>query len=270
MSNPLALPLPWNIAAKDYAEVTAPFFANYAEVALDKAKVTAGMRVLDVAAGPGTLALLAARRGCKTTAVDFSPNMIDELKLSASRAGLAVEAHLGDGQALQMTDASFDAVFSMFGLMFFPDRAQGFKEMLRVLVPDGVGVIATWQPMERFPMLAEVFSALRELLPGLPLGGNKAPLVAPSEIIDEMGAAGFKSVAIEEVSATAEAPSLDEAWTFMFRGSPPLALVRRNLGEEAWVNVEQGIVAALQRKYGSGAQKLTMTANLALGRKSGA
>jgi SAM-dependent methyltransferase len=267
MSNPLASPLPWNLAAKDYAEVTAPFFANYAELALDRAKATAGMRVLDVAAGPGTLALLAARRGCQTTAVDFSPNMLDELKASASRAGLAVEARLGDGQALPMPDASFEAAFSMFGLMFFPDRARGFKELLRVLVPGGAGVITTWQPMERVPMLAEVFTALRALLPGLPLGGEKAPLVIPSEIIDEMGAAGFTSIAVEEVSATAEAPSLDETWTFMFRGSPPLALVRRNLGEEAWVKVEQGIVAALRQKYGSGAQKLTMTANLALGRK---
>jgi ubiquinone/menaquinone biosynthesis C-methylase UbiE len=267
MSNPLATPLPWNLAAKDYAEVTAPFFANYAKVALDQAHVSTGSRVLDVAAGPGTLALLAAARGCKTTAIDFSDAMIEQLNARASREKLAVDARVGDGQALPWADASFDAAFSMFGLMFFPDRAAGFKELLRVLVPGGVGVISSWLPMERFPMLAEIFATLRQLLPGLPLGGEKAPLVSGEEIVAEMQAAGFVSVAVEEVSATAEAPSLDEAWTFMFRGSPPLALVRKGTGEEAWTKIEQGIVAALRHKYGTGPQKLTMTANLGLGRK---
>lgn len=267
MSNPLATPLPWNLAAKDYAEFTAPFFANYAAAALDRAQVTKGTRVLDVAAGPGTLALLAAARGCQTTAIDFSPSMIEQLNARAKRENLAVDARVGDGQALPLADASFEAAFSMFGLMFFPDRAAGFKEMLRVLVPGGLGAIASWQPVESVPMAAEVFTTMREFLPGLPFGGAQAPLVSATEVLNEMQAAGFRSVVVEEVSATAEAPSLDEAWTFMFRGSPPLGLVRQKVGEETWLRIEQGIVAALRRKYGSGPQKLTMTANLGLGRK---
>jgi ubiquinone/menaquinone biosynthesis C-methylase UbiE len=267
MSNPLASPLPWDLAAKDYANVTAPFFRNYAEVALDRAGVAVGSRVLDVAAGPGTLALLAALRGCHTTAVDFSPRMIDELRSKAVAAGAVVDAQVADGQALPIRDAAFDAAFSMFGLMFFPDRAKGLREMLRVLVPGGVAVISSWQPMERFPILSDIFAAVREILPDLPLGGDKAPLVALAEIVSEMRAAGFESIAAEEVSASAESPTLDDAWSFMHRGSPPLALIRKNIGEAAWHNVERGIVESLRRKYGSGAQKMTMVANLGVGRK---
>ncbi|HEY5961399.1 MAG TPA: methyltransferase domain-containing protein, partial [Polyangiaceae bacterium] len=257
MSSPLASPVSWDLVAREYAKVTAPFFANYANAALELAQVQAGSRLLDIAAGPGTLSLLAAQRGCKVTAIDFAPNMIEELKAEANSRGVHVDTIVGDGQALPLDSHQFDAAFSMFGLIFFPERAKGFKEMHRTLAPGGVGLVASWQPMERFAMLADVFGALRSLLPNLPFGDGKAPLGEPSEIVGEMTAAGFESVRVEEVSASAEAPNLDQAWSFLSRGSAPFALVRRGIGETAWQGVEQGIVARLREKYGSGAQTLT-------------
>jgi SAM-dependent methyltransferase len=270
MSNPLASPLSWNLVVRDYAEVTAPFFESYAKVALDRASVANGTRVLDVAAGPGTLALLAAKRGCRVAAVDFASGMIDALKAGATREGVTVDAQVADGQALPFADGSFDAAFSMFGLIFFPDRGKGLRELRRVLVPGGRAVVSSWQPMERFSMLSDIFVALHDLLPSLPFGGGKAPLGEPSEFPDEMGAAGFESIAVEEVSASAEAATLDEAWDFLYRGSAPFTMIRKSIGEPAWKDVERGIVASLREKYGSGRQKLTMTANLGIGQKPAA
>jgi SAM-dependent methyltransferase len=267
MASPLASPTPWNLVAQEYAEVTTPFFARYAEVALHRAGVRAGTRVLDIAAGPGTLSLLAAKRGCATTAIDFAPAMIDELRAQATRAQVTVTAQVADGQALPFADASFEAAFSMFGLIFFPDRIQGFREMLRVLVPGGTGCIASWQPMDRFPLLRDIFTALRELLPNLPFGDGKAPLGDPAEIVTEMSAAGFTGIAVEEISATEDIATLDEAWWFMSRGSAPFALLKKNLGEATWQGVERGLLEALRKKYGSGPQRLTMTAYLGMGRK---
>jgi SAM-dependent methyltransferase len=267
MSNPLASPLSWDLVVRDYTEITAPFFENYANAALDRAGVRAGTRVLDVAAGPGTLTLPAARRGCRVHAVDFSPGMIDSLQAGAQRAGLSVDAQVADGQSLPFADGSFDAAFSMFGLIFFPDRIKGFRELLRVLVPGGTAIVASWQPMERFPMLSDIFIAMHEILPDLPFGGGKAPLGEPGDFHDEMGAAGFESIAVEQVSASAEAPTLDQSWDFLYRGSAPFALIHRKIGDSAWKDLERGIIAALRKKYGSGKQTLTMTANLGVGRK---
>jgi SAM-dependent methyltransferase len=267
MSNPLASPLPWDLVAVDYAECTAPFFANYAEKALDLAQLPEKSHVLDVAAGPGTLTLLAAQRGHVTTALDFSPAMIDALNEKARQLSLPVTSVVGDGQALPFASDSFDATFSMFGLIFFPERARGFKEMLRVLKPDGVAIISSWLPMERFIMLSDIFVALRKLLPNLPFGGGTAPLGDAESIIQEMTLAGFESVAVEEVSATAVANSLEEAWEFMSRGSAPFKLLERNLGDAVWQSVQKGILEDLRAKYGSGRQELTMVANLGIGRK---
>lgn len=269
MASPLSSPTPWDLVAQEYALVTTPFFARYAEVALDRAGVRAGTKLLDIAAGPGTLSLLAAKRGCPTTAIDFAPAMIDELRVQAARAQVTVTAQVADGQALPFADASFEAAFSMFGLIFFPDRVQGFREMLRVLLPGGTGAITSWQPMDRFPLLRDIFAALRDLLPNLPFAAGKAPLGEPAEIVAEMSAAGFTGVSVEEISASEEAATLDEAWSFMSRGSAPFALLRKNLGEEAWQGVERGLLETLRKQYGSGPQRLTMTAYLGMGKKPG-
>src|SRR3546814_11352329 len=86
-----------------------PFPARYAEAALARVTLTSDSRVLDVAAGTGALALLAARTGAQVLATDFSPGMI--ARIAASNLP-NVEARVMDGQALALEDASFDAVFS--------------------------------------------------------------------------------------------------------------------------------------------------------------
>jgi SAM-dependent methyltransferase len=265
--SPLSEPLAWNLVAEEYSTVTAPFFRHYAEAALVRAKPPANGRVLDVAAGPGTLSLLAAERGHAVCAIDFAPNMIAMLKQSARDRALDVECHVGDGMDLPFADQVFDAAFSMFGLMFFPDRERGFRELYRTLKPGGVAVVSSWQPMDRFQLLSDIFDALRSLLPNMPFGNGKAPLGELDELVTEMTQAGFQNVETELVSASVDMPSLDTTWNMMHRGSAPFALLRRNIGEERWLSVEVGIKKRLLDKYGPGPQRVTMVANLGIGRR---
>lgn len=266
--SPLAAPQAWDMVAEEYALVTAPFFRRYAEVALARAALPVGGQVLDVACGPGTLSLLAAEQGYQVSAVDFAPKMVAELEKAGQQSGLSLQCQVADGQALPFSVGRFDGAFSMFGLIFFPDRLQGFRELYRTLKPGGVAVISSWQPMERFELLSDIFAALRELLPHMPFGQGKAPLGEPAEIHEEMRAAGFSEIQTESVSASTESPTLDAAWEYMYRGSAPFALLRRNVGEEQWAQIERGIKASLLKKYGPGRQVLTMVANLGVGRKA--
>jgi ubiquinone/menaquinone biosynthesis C-methylase UbiE len=81
--------------------------------------------------------------------------MIARLRERAAREGVAdIDARVADGCALPFPDASFDAGFSSFGLMFFPDRARGFGELLRVLRPGAQAVVSSWAPMTRVPVLS--------------------------------------------------------------------------------------------------------------------
>lgn len=262
--SPLAIPVAWNMVADDYAADIVPYFEKYAADALRLAGVGPGARVLDVAAGPGTLSLLAAGEA-RVTAIDFAPAMVEQLRERAARAGLAVDARVGDGMALPFEDGSFDAAFSMFGLMFFPDRDRGFRELLRVLRPGGRAVVGSWAPMDRTPILGELFSAIRAELPGLPFGEGKAPLGDPDEFRAEMEAAGFRDVSVREVEHAMEAPSTEVLWGSMRRSNAPLVLLRDKLGEARWGELDEAILGRLQARFGDGPQQLSMTALLGAG-----
>src|SRR6185436_8525892 len=146
-ASPLASSGPWDLVSSAYAEELVPQLSPYAEDALRLAGVADGARVLDVACGPGTLAMLAARRGARVDALDFAAGMIDQLRSAIARDSIeGVTARIGDGQALPFDGGTYDAAFSMFGLMFFPDRARGFAELRRCLKDGGVAVVSSWLP----------------------------------------------------------------------------------------------------------------------------
>lgn len=265
--NPLAVPTAWNLVASDYAADTVPRFIPYAEDALRLAALAPRAKIIDVAAGPGTLACLAAKEGARVTAVDFSEAMIGKLRDRASKEGLSIDSQVADGARLPFAQGAFDAAFSMFGLMFFPDRARGFQELLRVLAPGRPAVVATWVSLERVPVMGFIFGAIQELLPGVPLGGSKAPLATPEQCSEEMTRAGFEDVVVHEVAHTTSYPSTAALWASASRNAP-FALLRKKLGDEAWSRVEAGVHEKLVALFGSGPQEVTMPANLTFGRSS--
>jgi ubiquinone/menaquinone biosynthesis C-methylase UbiE len=265
--SPLATPLAWNLVSAGYAEESFEQFAKYSADALALAGVSAQDRVLDVAAGPGSLVVQAARRVAEVQAIDFSVDMLRQLEARVAQAGLDnVTAHEGDGQALPFEDARFDAAFSMFGLIFFPDRAKGFAELQRVLKPGGRAVVASWQPMGRVPLLVSVFEALAAELPNLPFGDGKGPLSDPADFEREMTAAGFRDVRIEERMHAIETESIDLFWKSMRRSLAPLVLLESRMGAEAFAPVSEGIERRLRERY-TGALRVEMPAWLALGWK---
>lgn len=159
----------WDTAARHYQQTAHPFTSLFAEAALDLVTLTPRSQVLDVATGTGALALAAAKAGAQVVATDFSPGMVDCV---ASAALPNVDARVMDGQALDLPDASFDAVFSIFGVIMFPDWQKGLAEMFRVTRPGGHGIVATWQSRGAATFL--LLGQIREkLFPGL--AGMKMP-----------------------------------------------------------------------------------------------
>jgi SAM-dependent methyltransferase len=255
MENPLATPLPWNLVADGYADVAAPLFKTYAEAALRLAGPPPGGRILDVACGPGTLTLLAARTAGRVDALDFAPEMIARLQ---NLAPANVVSRLGDGQALPYDDASFDAAFSMFGLIFFADRARGLAELARVLRPGGRVAISSWPPSERVPLMAALVAGMKSA--GLTLPDTRPPLGQPADFEVELGAAGFRDIRVEEVMNVVTSPSLDDLWTSLLRSMAPLVLMRRMMGEARWGAVAATMRQTLVARFGTGAQRVDQPA----------
>lgn len=263
---PLAAPEAWNLVSGGYTSDLAPVFEHFATAALDAVPISKG-HIVDVATGPGTLALLAARRGLRVSALDFAEDMLGQLRERVAQAGLeGIEATQGNGMELPYADATFDAGFSMFGLIFFPDRARGFAELRRVLRSGAWAAVASWPPMERVPVIADVFAAIRRALPNLPFGDGKAPLGEPSDFVAEMRAAGFEDAHVRNVTHAISAPDLASYWASTLRSNAPLVLLRNRLGPQAWNTLNETVFSELLAKYGPGPLEIRMTANLGLGR----
>jgi SAM-dependent methyltransferase len=259
--SPLSTPLPWDLVAEGYAEGVTPTFAGYAERALDLAGIGAGASVLDVACGPGTLSLRAAARGCEVDALDFSAEMVARLRAAPAAAG--VRAVCGDGQALPFDDASFDAAFSMFGVIFFPDRAAGLRELRRVVRPGGAMVVSSWPALDGVPQMAAVFASVGEVFPG---GSAPAPALAtPDDLRHELAAAGWRDVVVHTHAEQFEAPDAATFWAGMERTLAPLALMRHTLGDK-WPRVRDRIGRLVVDKLGDGAVVARMPAWIAVGR----
>lgn len=268
MSEPSALarPEPWNLVAEGYIDETAPLLSHYARDALELARLAPRERVLDVAAGPGTLSLLAAERGAHVTAVDFSTDMLAILRRRAAAPGLErIETHVANGQSLPFADDSFDAAFSMFGLMFFPDRDVGFRELRRVLRPGGRALVSSWTPVEQVPLYAALFEIIGTLLPDLPMGNERQPLADAGIFREEMSAAGFEAVEIRTVAHRLEKPSVHAFWGSLTRASAPIALLRESRSAAEWRELSRQIPARLEETFGGGPVAVEWPANLGIG-----
>ena len=117
-----------------------------AEAICDAAELRAGERVLDVACGSGPAALVAARRYCHVTGIDFVPSLLDRARARAEAEGFDAEFVEADAQELPFDDDSFDAVLSVYGVQFVPDQPRAARELVRVTRPGGRVVLASPVP----------------------------------------------------------------------------------------------------------------------------
>ncbi len=133
--------------------------------------LSAGWKVLDVAAGNGNAALAAARRGCEVVATDYVEGLLDRARRRADAEGLALTTKVADAEDLPFADDTFDAVLSTVGVMFTPDPQRAARQLVRVVRPGGRIGLANWTP-EGF--VGQMFKIVGQHVP--PPAGVPSPL----------------------------------------------------------------------------------------------
>ncbi len=139
---------------------------------MDRLDPQSGQRLLDVACGTGAVAELAAQTGADVVGVDIAPGLIEQAKERAAERGLEIDYRVGDAEALDLEDASFDLVTSTCGVMFAPDHGAIASELARVTKPGGRIALVCWTPESG---LANVFAVMRpfQAAPPPPGVGNQ-------------------------------------------------------------------------------------------------
>jgi MPBQ/MSBQ methyltransferase len=104
----------------------------------------AGTTVLDVGCGiGGSSRILAQDYGFDVTGITISPQQVQRAQ-ELSPADLSVRFLVDDAMNLSFPDASFDVVWSIEAGPHMPDKAVFAKELMRVLKPGGILVVADW------------------------------------------------------------------------------------------------------------------------------
>jgi ubiquinone/menaquinone biosynthesis C-methylase UbiE len=229
-------------------ELTARQLAPAAERAVEVADVLPGDRVLDVACGTGNAALLAAMRGARVTGVDLAPRLLDVAAGRARAAGVEVDWRTADATALPFADDAFDAVLSVFGVIFAPAEAAA-AELVRVTAPGGRIVLTTWTTEGPIVAASGVLGRAMAEAGALPAADpGPEPVTRDWGDPDELRAL-FSSAASVEVERYAHAFEADSAEAFAdeWMDRHPLWLAgRAALGDETYAALREPLVAVLE------------------------
>jgi ubiquinone/menaquinone biosynthesis C-methylase UbiE len=102
----------------------------------------AGGRVLEVAPGPGYLAIELARLGAyQVVGLDISASFVQIARAKAKQAGVAVEFHHGNAAQMPFGADTFDFIICRAAFKNFTEPVQAIREMHRVLKLGGTALI---------------------------------------------------------------------------------------------------------------------------------
>ncbi|MCR6660304.1 MAG: methyltransferase domain-containing protein [Asticcacaulis sp.] len=231
-------------------------FQPYAD---DMARRAAALKldaVLEIAAGTGVVTrALVPQLPPETRYIvtDLNPPMLD-YAASQQPPDKRIQWQQADAMALPFANESFDLVFCQFGAMFFPDRAQAYREARRVLKAGGRFLFSVWDRIETNVFADDVTNALARLLPADPprfLARTPHGYHDTTVIRSELETAGFSDVAIDTRTETSRAPSPHHVATAYCQGT----LLRNDL-EAAGGNLEAAtdyVTASLAGRHGHGA-----------------
>ncbi len=242
-------------------------YARYLAAHIDAAGLSA---VLELACGTGRLTRhlrKALDADVALWATDVSSDMLAIAKRELSEDGINFKAE--DIQHLSFPDNTFDLAVCQFGMMFLPDKQQGFDEIYRVLKPGGKLVCLTWDSTLNNPLYKLL---INELIVPCFDGEDTARFFTPFSLHDPqqltgwMGNAGFKNVAVNTVMLPSGITSAVRLETAIFR-KHPLGQAVLDKSEAAFEDVAQKFKAGILERWGDGDISYPTSALLTLGTK---
>jgi ubiquinone/menaquinone biosynthesis C-methylase UbiE len=150
-----------------------------------------GPRVLEVGVGTGKN-MPYWPTGVRVTAIDLTPGMLDLARRRAQALGLSADLRLGDAQALDFPDASFDAAVAAFVFCSVPDPVLGLRELRRVVRPGGQVLLLEHERLAN-PVLGALMDAVNPVVVRL-IGAN-----VNRRTVETVRAAGLQVEKVEDL-----------------------------------------------------------------------
>jgi SAM-dependent methyltransferase len=257
----------WENKAGGYDRLVGGVTSRFAESLLDAASVTGGMRVLDLATGPGYVAGRAAERGAAVVGVDVAPAMV----ALAARLNPGPDFRRADAHELPFDDGSFDAVVGNFLIMHLGRPEHAVAGFVRVLRPGGRLALTAWDFPDQSRLLGLFLDAVAEAgarPPGdLPPGPDVFRFSSDDEFDALLRDHGLEECAVERVAFTHRVATADVLWDGFLAGSLRVAVLITAQPQATRERIRSSFDRLVAEYRHDGVLELPVSAKLASGRK---
>jgi ubiquinone/menaquinone biosynthesis C-methylase UbiE len=239
----------WHRQAPHYVDHAGRMTVEAVAPILEAVGARPGMRLLDVCCGPGYLTAEAAARGIVATGVDIAPAMVE----LARRRLPGAEFRIGDAEALDFGDATFDAVACAFGMLHLAEPERAVAEAFRVLRPGGAYAFTVWDGPERAMLLGTGLHAVTEhadMSVPLPQGPAIFQLADRAHTAAVLGRAGFRDLAVQNLPIAFHAVRPEEVWDFFEKSTVRTVAVVALQTPEVQARMRAAVVEAASRYAG--------------------
>ena len=228
-------------------------FIDYASDLAGRAATTKPTRVLEIAAGTGIVTRMlrdALPVSTDLVASDLNPPM---LEVARRKFGTdeKVEFRAADATALPFRDGDFDLVVCQFGVMFFPEKDQAYREVHRVLTHRGRYYFNVWDsfvfnPFARITQetVSRFFEQDAPTFYTVPFGYHQIDIIKASLL-----QAGFEDVSAHIVKTSKTIPSAERFAEGLIYGNPIVEEIRAR-GTTDPDTIVAAVTAALRDAFG--------------------
>ena len=223
----MAGPTPWAIGRYESVAQRISDIAGRTVERAGQRSPLGGAAVVDLACGTGSAALAAAARGAVVTGVDLTPELLDQGRVKADAAELAVTWVAADAADSGLPAASFDVAVSNMGIIFVEPERQ-VAEIARLLKPTGTLAFSSWVRSSRNPF----FDPIVAVLGPRPTAGFTPDQWGDQETASRRLSGRFDDVEFDAGSLTWRFDSVDAALGFLTDESPMHVNVFRGLDGE--------------------------------------
>jgi ubiquinone/menaquinone biosynthesis C-methylase UbiE len=254
----------WQRAAEFYGSAFGGVTMQTIPRLIEAAGAGPGVRLLDVATGPGYAAEAAFAAGASVVAVDFSPAMI----ALARRRYPSITFEQGDAEALRFADSAFDAVTMNFGVLHLAQPDTALAEASRVLSVGGRLAFTVWARPEDaigFGIVLQAIEAHGTLDVPLPPGPPFFRFSDFDECRRTLTAVGFEDIRVAQLPLVWRLASADGVYHAFVHGAVRTAALLRAQSPQASEAIRRTIRDRVEEYRRGAVIELPMAAVLASG-----
>lgn len=269
-----AKPADWNShgrvqASEKWRSQSAAMGSGFTRAIVEAARITPGLRVLDIACGTGEPAISIAALLNGTGEVIGIDLASGPLTTAQERAGKRVLTNIrfqqADAHDLPFPNESFDRITSRLGVMFFADLPRALRELHRVLKPGGRVALLAWGPMEQ-PYFETTIGTVLRMFPGSTVRESDVSMFTfgrPGLLAQKLREAGFAKVEEDFPVLPWTWPGTPaDVWEYFQEVTVPFAPILRSIPAARRAAIDAEVLQAIARYYNGREINFTATANI--------